>query len=118
MVSINSVALIGRLTADPELRHTSEGIAVIDYCLAVDRPGTDRADFVRCVAWRGTAELIAKWFGKGRMMAVTGSLQTRNYTDRDGNSRTATEVLVDRVDFCGDKRAGRPDEADDQDLPF
>ena len=115
MVIINSVALMGRLTADPELRHTSEGIAVTDWCLAVDRPGTDRADFVRCVAWRGTAEFVTKWFAKGRMMAVTGSLQTRNYTDRDGHSRTATEVLVDRVDFTGDKRAGR---ADDGDLPF
>lgn len=103
---INTVALMGRLTADPELKHTPNGYAVVSFCIAVNRRFKDQqADFINCVAWRQTAEFICKYFGKGQMIALEGSIQTRNYTDQDGNKRNATEVLVENVSFCESKKS-------------
>lgn len=102
---INTVALMGRLTADPELKHTSNGIAVVSFCIAVNRKFKDQqADFINCVAWRQTAEFICKYFHKGQMIGLEGSIQTRNYTDQDGNKRSATEVLAENASFCESKK--------------
>ena len=105
---INNVVLMGRLVATPELRNTQNGIAVTSFTLAVERSfaraGEQRqADFINCVAWRNSAEFISRYFQKGSMIAVTGSIQTRNYEDKNGNKRTATEVVVDQASFCGSK---------------
>ncbi|MBR6531623.1 MAG: single-stranded DNA-binding protein [Clostridia bacterium] len=105
---INNVVLMGRLVATPELRNTQNGIAVTTFTLAVERSfaraGEQRqADFINCVAWRNSAEFISRYFQKGSMIAVTGSIQTRNYEDKNGNKRTATEVVVDQASFCGSK---------------
>lgn len=106
---LNKIFLQGRLVADPELRHTPSGVAVASLRLAVDRDFKDRetgekkADFINVVAWRGTAEFISRFFTKGRMALVEGRLQIRDYTDRDGNKRTAAEVVADNVYF-GDSR--------------
>ena len=105
---INMVALMGRLTFEPELRTTPSGVSVIRFQVACDRnyqrSGQDRqADFIDCVAWRSTAEFITKYFQKGSMIALTGSIQTRNYEDKNGNKRKAVEVIVDNVSFCGSK---------------
>lgn len=101
---MNSISVIGRLTADPELRKTQSGIPVASFTLAVDRPRVkDTTDFFSCVAWRQTGEFVAQYFTKGRKMGVTGSMQSRKYEDKDGNKRTVWELVVDQVDFC-DKR--------------
>ena len=105
---INNVVLMGRLVATPELRNTQTGVAVTSFTLAVERSfaraGEQRqADFINCVAWRNSAEFISRYFQKGSMLAITGSLQTRNYEDKNGNKRTATEVIVDQASFCGSK---------------
>lgn len=104
---INSVVLMGRLTADPELRATQSGKSVASFSLAVDRDfqqnGEKQADFISVVAWGKTAEFIDKHFRKGRMIAVVGRIQTRTYTDKDGNKRKATEVVADKVSFTGEK---------------
>ena len=103
---INTVALTGRLTADPELKHTSNGIAVVSFCVAVNRRFKDQqADFINCVAWRQTAEFICKYFVKGQMIGLEGSIQTRNYTDQDGSKRNATEVLAENASFCESKKS-------------
>jgi single-strand DNA-binding protein len=106
---LNSVVLIGRLTADPELKHTQNGNAVTGFSIAVDRPyqkaGEERqADFIDIVAWRGTAEFICKYFKKGRKIAVQGAIQNRSYTDKDGNKRKAFEVLAEKVEFADSKQ--------------
>lgn len=106
---LNKIFLQGRLVADPELRHTQQGVPVASFRLAVDRdfkskdPGAINADFINIVAWRGTAEFISRYFAKGRMALVEGRLQTRDYTDRDGNRRYATEVVASNIYF-GDSR--------------
>ncbi len=105
---LNRVTLMGRLTTDPELKHTTSNFAVTNFQIAVDRSftkaGTERqTDFITIVAWRNTAEFICKYFKKGNMIAVDGSIQTRNYTDNQGNKRTAFEVLADNVFFCESK---------------
>lgn len=105
---INTVALMGRLTYDPELRSTPSGVSVIRFQVACDRnyqkSGEDRqADFIDCVAWRQTAEFISRYFRKGSMIAVEGSIQTSNYTDKDGNKRKQVEVVANNVSFCGSK---------------
>ena len=104
---LNSVIIMGRLTADPELRTTTSNISVTSFTVAVDRNyknGDERqTDFINCVAWRSTADFISRYFSKGRMIAVQGSLQTRNYEDKKGNKRIAVEVIADNVSFCGDK---------------
>lgn len=106
---LNVAVIMGRLVADPELRYTPNNIAVTTFTLAVDRSfakaGTERqADFIDVVAWRQTAEFVCKYFGKGRMMAVHGSIQTRTYTDKDGNKRKAFEVVATDVNFADSKR--------------
>lgn len=108
---LNSVTLMGRLVADPELKTTQNGTSVASFRLAVERnyapQGQERqADFIPCVAWRQTAEFIGKYFTKGRMIAVEGSLQSRNYEDKNGQKRTAIEVLVERAHFTGERTAG------------
>ena len=106
---LNKIFLQGRLVADPELRHTQSGVAVASFRLAVDRDFKDRetgereADFINVVAWRQTGEFVSRFLTKGRMAIVEGKLQTRDYTDRDGNRRYATEVVADNVYF-GDSR--------------
>lgn len=105
---LNKIILMGRLVADPELKATTGGLSVAGFRMAVDRnyqpkEGEKQADFIPCVAWRQTAEFIAKYFGKGRMIAVEGSLQSRNYEDKDGHKRTAYEVLVDHAYFADSK---------------
>lgn len=109
---LNVVALQGRLTADPELKHTPNNVAVTSFSLAVDRnhvpQGQERqADFFTIVAWRGTAEFICKYFQKGQMIALSGSLQSRKWEDRDGNKRTSIEVVASEVNFCGRKEDGK-----------
>ncbi len=105
---LNRSVLMGRLTADPELRQTPNGISVLSFSIAVDRAyggknGQRQTDFINLVAWRQTAEFISRYFKKGQMIAVDGSIQTRNYTDKQGNKRTAFEVVVDNASFCGSK---------------
>lgn len=105
---LNKAILMGRLTADPELKHTPSNIAVTSFTLAVNRSyakaGTERqADFIDIVAWRGTAEFVCKYFKKGSMMAVDGSIQTRSYTDSQGVKRKAFEIVADNVNFCDSK---------------
>lgn len=121
---LNVCALIGRLTADPELRETPGGAKVTSFCLAVQRDyvkqGEDRqSDFVDCVAWNQTAEFMSKYLKKGAQIAVSGRLQTRTYEDREGHTRKATEVIVSGVNFCEKKDRDDPIIApDDEDLPF
>ncbi len=105
---INIVALMGRLTYEPELRTTPSGVSVLRFQVACDRnyqkSGAERqADFIDCVAWRQTAEFISRYFHKGSMIAVEGTIQTSNYTDKDGNNRKQIEVLANNVSFCGSK---------------
>lgn len=106
---MNSVCLLGRLTADPELRQTQSQIPVLSFTIAVDRAfqpkGQEQrqADFINLVAWRQTAEFISRYFKKGQRIAVHGSLQARQYTDKEGNKRTAYEVVVDNAFFCESK---------------
>lgn len=106
---LNVAVLMGRLVADPEIRHTPNDIAVTSFTIAVDRSyvkvGTERqVDFIDIVAWRATAEFICKYFRKGQMIAVQGSIQTRSYTDKDGNKRKAFEIVADNVHFADSKR--------------
>ena len=105
---LNCAVLMGRLVADPDLRTTPSGVSVVSFRIAVERSfvkqGEERqADFIDIVAWRQTAEFVARYFHKGSMIAVQGSIQTRNYEDKQGNKRTAVEVVADTVSFCGSK---------------
>jgi len=105
---INICALQGRLTYEPELKSTQGGVSVIRFQVAVDRnyqaSGKERqADFIDCVAWRQTAEFISRYFRKGSMIAIEGSIQTQNYTDKDGKQRKSVEVVCNNVSFCGSK---------------
>lgn len=105
---MNLVALMGRLTADPELRYTKENTPVCTFKLAVDRPGgNNRADFPSIVAWRDTAEFASKYLRKGQRIALKGELRTRDYEDRDGKHRVAVEVEADRIEFADSKPADR-----------
>lgn len=110
---LNIVALIGRLVADPELKTTQNGINVCSFRIAVDRSFTRqgeerKADFIDVTAWRKNAEFVSKYFQKGSMIAVEGSLQTRQYQDQQGSNRTVVEVVASNVSFCGGKAAERP----------
>lgn len=144
---MNKVILNGRITSDPEVKTTQSGTSVVQFTVAVDRSyagkdGEKKSDFIRCVAWRGTADFIGKYFKKGKPIVLDGTLQTRQYTDKDGNKREATEVLVENVEFTisdrTDNAAAKPKAAasaepapaattpddefdvtdDDDDLPF
>lgn len=107
---LNRVTVIGRLARDPELRHTQGGTAVVSFSIAVDRDFKDKntgertTDWINVVAWRATAEFVSRYFTKGRMVVVDGRLQTRDWTDKDGNKRTAVEVVAESVYFGGSKR--------------
>ena len=105
---LNCAIIMGRLTADPELRTTASGLSVTTFSVAIDRgyakAGEERqTDFINVGAWRQTAEFVSKYFQKGSMIAVQGSIQTRSYEDKNGNKRTATEVVANNVSFCGSK---------------
>lgn len=132
---INSVVIMGRLTYEPELRATPSGISVVRFQVAVDRSyqkaGEERkTDFIDVTAWRQTAEFVSKYFHKGSMIAVEGSLQTDNFTDKDGNKRKSVQVVANQASFCGSKAesgaqtaAPAPDAEfepidDDDDMPF
>lgn len=134
---LNKVFLHGRLANIPELRKTQSGKSVCTFTIAVSRDSkSPETDFITCVAWEGRAEFVCQYFTKGQEALVTGSLNNRSYTDRDGNKRTVSEVLVAGIDFCGKKNAAndrggnerRPEMVnqepfedlggDDGDLPF
>ena len=106
---LNKIFLMGRLTRDPELRHTGSGTAVASFTLAVDRDyktqsGEKETDFIDIVAWRSTAEFVSKYFTKGRMAVVEGRLQIRDWTDKDGGRRRSAEVVADNIYFGDSKR--------------
>ena len=109
---LNHITIMGRLTRDPELRRTGSGIAVASFTVAVDRDfggrdgGEKETDFIDCVAWRQTGEFVSKYFAKGRMAVVSGRLQIRSWTDKDGNKRRTAEVVADNVYFGDSKRDG------------
>ena len=109
---LNKIILMGRLTRDPELRHTQSGTAVASFSLAVDRDYRDRTsgqretDFIDIVAWRQTGEFVSKYFQKGRLAVVEGRLQMRDWQDRDGNKRRSAEVVADNVYFADSRRDG------------
>ena len=110
---LNVVAIMGRLVADPELRTTTNGANECTFRIACERSYTPKgqqrqADFVDIVAWGKTAEFICKFFQRGSMIAIDGSLQTRNYQDKQGNKRTAVEVLANNISFAGAKAADKP----------
>lgn len=137
-MSINVAVIMGRLTADPELKTTASGLSVLSFSVAVERnyqkDGEEKVvDFINVVAWRKTAEFVSRYFHKGSMIAVEGSIQTRNYEDKNGNKRTAVEILANTVSFCGKEANSTPvenstpaesvpftdtDTADDEGLPF
>ena len=111
---LNHITIMGRLTRDPELRRTGSGTAVASFTVAVDRDfsgkdgGEKETDFIDCVAWRQTGEFVSKYFTKGRMAVVSGRLQIRSWTDKDGNKRISAEVIADNVYF-GDSKNGNTD---------
>lgn len=106
---MNYVCLMGRLTAEPELKRTQTGKDVLSFTLAVDRGYGDKkaTDFLSCVAWEHTARFVNQYFRKGSLIAVEGSIQTRSYEDKNGNKRTATEIVVSQTHFTGEK-ASKP----------
>lgn len=131
---LNRIDIMGRLTRDPEMRQTQSGTSVANFTLAVDRDVKDKTsgerqtDFIDCVAWGGRGDFVGKYFTKGSMAVVSGRLQLRDWTDKDGNKRRSAEVVVDNVYF-GAAKAGQSSEApahnefeeineDDGDLPF
>lgn len=121
---LNKIFLMGRLCKNPELRRTQAGTAMVSFTLAVDRDfkdkdtGERKADFINVVAWRSTAEFIARNFSKGRMIVVSGSLQMRDWTDKDGNKRTTAEVVAESVYFADSKRDNQPEgNAPERSLP-
>ena len=109
---LNHITIMGRLTRDPELRRTGSGVAVASFTVAVDRDfggrdgGEKETDFIDCVAWRQTGEFVSKYFTKGRMIVVSGRLQIRSWTDKDGNKRRTAEVVADNCYFGDSKRDG------------
>lgn len=133
---LNEIVVMGRMVRDPELRRTGNGTAVASFTLACERDVASKdaekkeVDFIDCVAWRGTGESAAKYFTKGRLAAVTGRLQFREWTDKDGKKRRNAEILVDHIYFCGDKKDSAesrhepsesgfmPMDAPDEGLPF
>lgn len=140
---LNHIVLMGRIARDIELRHTQDGTAVTSFTLAVDRDvkgrdGHRETDWIDVVAWRGTAEFVSRYFGKGRMVAVEGRLQVRDWTDKDGNKRRTAEVVAGSIYFSDSKRSDTqsadepymppdverptgdlpPEYSDDSELPF
>lgn len=140
-MSLNNISIMGRLTRDPEIRRTQSGAAVASFAIACDRDfsngGERETDFFDCVAWKGTAEFIGKYFTKGSMIVINGRLQSRSWIDKDGRNRRTVEILANSVYFCESKKAAetnaRPDNTpaypapasdfamidyDDAELPF
>lgn len=132
-MSLNKCIIMGRMVRDPELRRTGSGVAVTSFTLAVDRDfsgkdGEKQTDFIDVTCWRNTAEVVSKYFGKGRMAVASGSLQIRKWQDKDGNNRYNAEVVAENVYFAdskkdvGDFALIENDDAnpfeDDEDLPF
>lgn len=129
---MNNICITGRLTSSPEIKKTTSGVSVCSVSIAVDRDykvnGEKATDFIPCTFWRGTAEFVGKYFNKGDMIAVVGSLESRKYKDKDGNNRTVWEVKADKVNFCGGKKEVSQDntqtfedvsdEISGEDLPF
>ncbi len=130
---LNNITIMGRLTADPELKQTPSNISVTSFTIAVDRDyetnGKRETDFFDVVAWRGTAEFITRNFSKGKLITIVGSLQTRKWEDKNGNKRVNVEIKADTAYFCGDgKKETAPAEPEyvpsfapynmDDDLPF
>lgn len=129
---MNNICITGRLTSVPEIKKTTSGVSVCSVSIAVDRDykvnGEKATDFIPCIFWRGTAEFVGKYFSKGDMIAVIGSLESRKYKDKDGNNRIAWEVKADKVNFCGGKKEVSQDntqtfedvsdELSGEDLPF
>jgi single-strand DNA-binding protein len=108
---LNHITIMGRLTRDPELRRTGTGTAVTSFTVAVDRDfsakgGDKDTDFINCVAWRQTGEFVSKYFAKGRMIVVSGRLEIRDWTDKDGRKRESAEVIAENVYFGDSKREG------------
>lgn len=111
MASFNKSILIGNMTADPEARQTASGISACTFTIAVnrrykDQSGNTECDFINIVAWRQTAEFVTRYFKKGQPILVCGQIQTRNYTDKDGNKRYLTEIVADEVSFVGSRENG------------
>lgn len=111
---LNHIVIMGRLTRDPELRRTASGVAVANFAIAVDRDyspkeGEKETDFIEVVAWRQTGEFVSKYFSKGRMAVVSGRLQIRGWTDKDGNKRRTAEVVADNVYFADSKKEASGD---------
>ena len=110
-MALNKAIIMGRITHDLELKSTPNGVSVLTFTVAVERnfvkQGEERqSDFIDCVAWRNQAEFISKYFGKGRLIALEGEIQTRTYQDKNGNNRKATEVMVNNVSFTGEAKQG------------
>ena len=120
---LNHVTIMGRMVRDPELRQLDNGTSVTSFSVAVDRTYVDKttnerqADFLNVVAWRQTAEFVCKYFHQGDMIALEGSLQSRKYTDKDGNNRTAIEIVASNISFCGGKNGGNANTATTNDAP-
>ena len=128
-MALNKVILIGRITADPELKKTQTDVSVASFSIAVQRDyknadGEYDTDFINCVAWRNTADFICRFFKKGAPICIVGAIQTRRYEDKDGNKRTAVEVVVTEAKFVEGKKddntqtAPAPMEAGGNDVPF
>ena len=126
---MNKVFLIGNLTKDPELKETQSGISVCNFCIAVKRryakDGEQETDFFNCKAWRGLADIIAQYCSKGKKVAVSGRIEMRQYEGNDGAKKTATEVVVEEVEFLSQKANDEPKKKaameefdDDEDIPF
>ena len=130
-MSMNLVVLMGRVTSDIEVKKTPSGVSVAKFNVAVDRPSKQgeekKTDFISVVAWRGTAEFCGKYFSKGKMIAIEGSIQTGSY-EKDGVKRNTFDIVANNVSFCGDKGESRPaseekdplliDADEDEELPF
>ena len=120
---LNHVVVMGRMVRDPELRQLDNGTSVTSFSVAVDRNYVDKttnerqADFLNVVAWRQTADFVCKYFHQGDMIALEGSLQSRKYTDKDGNNRTAIEIVASNISFCGGKNGGNANTATTNDAP-
>ena len=135
-MALNHITIMGRIVRDIELRHTGSGTPCASFTVAVDRDfgknenGEKETDFIECVAWRNTAEFVNKYFSKGRMAVVSGRLQIRKWTDKDGNKRKTAEVVADQVYFGDSKNAAKDNQnatpvndfatidGDDEQLPF
>lgn len=120
---LNHVVIMGRMVRDPELRQLDNGTSVTSFSVAVERNYVDKttnerqADFLNVVAWRQTADFVCKYFHQGDMIALEGSLQSRKYTDKDGNNRIVIEIVASNISFCGGKNGGNANTATTNDTP-